>query len=386
MSQSLRIAFLVLVCSCSTNGPDPVPPEGPAPDGSAAAPEPDTTSLPASQRLHPEPVDSVADVPGSYVQPYALPGDISLITLGATNWGMGDYQLFRSCGLPTCVAETGQYDVIATNPAIGFAALSLVDATGTVRTTYVLDQLWRDSHGALVAIQLRPLLANAPGPTQLWWRLPAGTTAPSASSRLAANEPIAEPTRATALAAANSHAAIAGVFIRALPIYGDIDALTFANEAWTSNTAAGSYTAAYPYCLPWCFGETGGYELDLANAATGTGHLTLVPEGNPEAAHDYAVYAIWRAPDNTAAAIQLQRFDGVIASGPPFTLYRQWWPVVAEAQSGNTMCSTWTALAGYYRSQALLCGMSACWTLAPWYSAWAQYYDGLATAAGCYGS
>lgn len=27
--------------------------------------------------------------------------------------------------------------------------------------------------------------------------------------------------------------------------------------------------------------------------------------------------------------------------------------------------------------------MSACWPLSAWYSAWAQYYQGLADAAGC---
>ncbi|MGE5184115.1 MAG: hypothetical protein ACM31C_18725, partial [Acidobacteriota bacterium] len=64
---------------------------------------------------------------------------------------------------------------------------------------------------------------------------------------------------------------------------------------------------------------------DLANVATGTGQLSLVPAADPTAAHDYAVYAIFRASDGTPAAIQLQRFDGVVASGPPFTMYRPWW-------------------------------------------------------------
>jgi len=308
MSKKLGIACVLLLCSCSTNGPvedPPVPPQ----TGSADAP-PDTGALPATTRLVAEPVDSVADVPGTYVQPFALPGDISLITIEAPSYGMGSYQLYRSCGLPTCVAESGHYDLIATNPAIGFAALTLLDQTGTVRTTYVLDYLWRDDSGALVAIQLRPLLGNAAGPTQVWWRYGASTAPPPpppAHLALAAGEPMA------------------GVFVRALPIYGDIDAITLDEADWTETSATGTYAVAYPYCLPWCFGEAGDYVFDFASVATGTGHLSLIPAGNPGATHDYAVYAIWRAPDGTPAAIQLQRYDGVVPSGPPFTLYRQWW-------------------------------------------------------------
>jgi hypothetical protein len=41
------------------------------------------------------------------------------------------------------------------------------------------------------------------------------------------------------------------------------------------------------------------------------------------------------------------------------------------------------SLAAYYRIRALQCGMGACWPLSGWYSAWAQYYDGLAAAQGC---
>lgn len=342
MFQSTGIAFVIALCGCSTTAPDPA--GGGGGDSTAPPPSmPDAQTLPASERLHPEPVDSVADVPGSYVQPLALPGDVSLITLASPNWGQGSYQLYRSCGLPTCVPETGQYDIIATNPAIGFAALSLIDQTGSVRTTYVLDQLWRDSHGALVAIQLRPVLANAAGPTQMWWRLPGGTAAPTESATPTAPapapaEPAAPTESATPSAPAATDPAVGGVFVRALPLYGDIDALTLEETPWSHDRTSGSYEAAYPYCLPWCLGESGTYALDLANAATGTGHLSLVPAGNPAAAHDYAVYAIWRAPDNTAAAIQLQRFDGVVPSGPLFTLYRQWWtgaPVAPEPDGGD---------------------------------------------------
>ncbi len=378
MSQSFVIALLTAVCACSTNAPEPTG-AGDPPAPPAATPDPQ--ALPASERLHPEPVDSVADVPGSYVQPLALPGDVSLITLATPSWGQGSYQLYRSCGLPTCIPELGQYDIIATNPAIGFAALSLLDQTGTIRATYILDQLWRDSHGALVAIQLRPVLANATGPTQMWWRLPSTTAAPTQTA------PAPAPIELTAPSApSTTDPSLGGVFVRALPIYGDIDALTLDDAAWSHDHATGTYEAAYPYCLPWCLGESGDYALDLANPATGTGQLSLVPAGNAPAARDYAVYAIWRAPDNTAAAIQLQRIDGVIPTGPLFTLYRQWWTTALAARAPDATCTTLASLAAYYRGQALLCGTSACWSLAPWYSAWAQYYDGLARADGCYAS
>ena len=323
MSYRIGIALIMWLCGCSTTEPEPAPPAGWASGSAAPAPAPDTGSLPPTARLVPEPVDSVADVPGRYAQPFALPGQVSLITIDTPSYGMGSYELYRSCGVPNCILETGQYTIIATNPAIGFAALTLVDQTQTVRVTYVLDYLWRDSDGTLVAIQLRALLGNAAGPTQVWWRLPEDASGSgSAATRSIATEPSPPPTTLAAVAAPPS---VSGVFVRALPVYGDIGAIALEDEVWSGSAATGSYTASYPYCLPWCLGEDGGYELDLANAATGTGQLSLVPLGNPTAAHHYAVYAIWRAPDDTPVAIQLQRYDGVVPSGPPFTMYHQWW-------------------------------------------------------------
>lgn len=312
---------------------------GPSLDGDPTTPElgteepagPDAESLPASARLVPEPVDSVEDVPGRYAQPFALPGQISVIALGAPNFATGSYQLYRSCGVPTCVAESGQYHIVPTNPAIGFAALSLVDLTGTVRSTYILDLLWRDGEGRLVAIQLRALAGNTTGPTQVWWRLPDETQGQPVPAVATPSD--AEPSAVLAApAAAASKPVLAGVFVRALPVYGDIGAITIGEATWSEDAASGAYRAAYPYCLPWCLGEDGTYQLDLANVATGTGHLSLIPLGNPTAAHDYAVYAIWRTLDGTPAAIQLQRVDGVVPSGPVFTLYRQGGPARARRQ------------------------------------------------------
>src|SRR5512146_1870667 len=283
MSQRIGITLVIALCSCSTTGPDSPPPSGTPDTGvEQAPPAPDLGSLPSSARLVPEPVDSVEDVPGQYVQPLALPGQVSTITIGAPSFGLGSYDLYRSCGVPTCVPENGQYSIVAINAAIGFAALSLVDQSGTIRVTYILDYLWRDSGGALVAIQLRALIGNATGPTQVWWRLPDGTTAPTDGiGRTVA----AAPQPPVRVAAAGAKPSVAGVFVRALPIAGDVDAITLDDAVWSENTASGTFHASYPYCVPWCFGEDGDYELDLANIATGTGELSLVPAADPSGAH-----------------------------------------------------------------------------------------------------
>jgi hypothetical protein len=241
--------------------------------------------------------------------------------------------------------------------------------------------LWRDGDGELVALQLRALVGNTVGPTQVWWRLPDteqdGSNVPVTSMP---NEDV--PLQ---VFAAPAKPKLPGVFVRALPVYGDIGAITIDDNAWYEDTAIGTYSASYPYCLPWCFPESGGYELTIKNATTGTGRLSLVPAGNPTQAHDYAVYAIWRTSDGTVSAIQLQRIDGVVPSGPLFTLYRQWWTGsdAAAAPANVATCATWLGLAQYYQIRALQCGMGACWPMSPWYASWAQYYQGLADAAGC---
>lgn len=329
MTYRIGISLLALLCACSIQDPVPDPDPGAPAMGSAEEPaSPDAETLPAAARLIAEPVDSVEDVPGRYAQPFALPGQVSTITLGAPNFATGSYELFRSCGLPNCVPESGQYHIVPTNPAIGFAALSLVDQTGTVRSTYILDLLWRDGDGRLVAIQLRALFGNTTGPTQVWWRL-SDTHDDESPVPVTTEEPPIEADASDVIAAVTPRPALAGVFVRALPIYGDIGAITLDEASWTENVASGTYHAAYPYCLPWCLGEDGDYTLELSNLATGTGRLTLVPTGNQTRAHEYAVYAIWRSPDGAPAAIQLQRFDGVVPSGPVFTLYRQWWNTTA---------------------------------------------------------
>ena len=385
MTYRIRITLLISLCACSIQDPELASSSPSSEPGASEPASPDAESLPAAVRLIPEPVDSVEDLPGRYAQPFALPGQISVITIGLPNYAAGNYELYRSCGVPACLQETGRYHVVPTNPATGFAAISLVDQSGTVRTTYLLDFLWRDGEGRLVAVQLRALVGNATGPTQVWWRMPEDETEPPIEPAM--TPPTGDESPALRRAPADEDvdvATLGGVFVRPLPIYGDIGAITLGDAAWIETTATGTYDASYPYCLPWCVPETGDYELDLANATTGTGHLSLVPAADATAAHDYAVYAIWRALDGTAMAIQLQRLDGVVPSGSPFVMYRQWWTTsAAAAPSEVASCTVWRGLALYYQTRALQCGMGACWPLSPWYSAWARYYQGLADAAGC---
>lgn len=382
----LGIAAWVALCACSIDDPEQMP-EGPGSETDASEPaSPDAETLPPSARLVSEPVHSVEELPGRYAQPFALPGQVSVIRLDAPNLGAGDYELYRSCGLPTCVHELGRYHVVPTNPAIGFAALSLIDATGTLRNTYILDLLWRDGDGRLVAVQLRALVGNATGPTQVWWRLP-DEDRPEPPGERALGEPHereAAPVAFAAPASGDGMPQLGGVFVRPLPVYGDVGAITLGPAAWAEETAIGAYQASYPYCLPWCIPETGTYELELASVAIGSGRLSLAIDPDEDPVHEYVVYAIWRTLDGTATAIQLQRVDGVVPVGPPFTMYRQWWTgSAAAAPETPASCTVWRGLELYYRTRALQCGMSACWPLSPWYASWAQYYQGLADAAGC---
>ena len=126
------------------------------------------------------------------------------------------------------------------------------------------------------------------------------------------------------------------------------------------------------------------YQLELDNLATGTGRLKLIPTGNETAAHEYVVYGTWRAADNSATALQLQRIDGVVPSGPPFVVYRQWWTGnTAAPATESSSCSYLLGLVTYYRTRALQCGMSACYPLEPYYRSWQAYYESLAASAGC---
>ena len=379
MNNNLIIAAVLSFCACSITDPTPAPE---SPGTSVEQPtSPDAETLPASARLIPETVDSVEDVPGRYAQPFALPGQVSAITLAAPNFATGNYEVYRSCGVPICVREIGQYHIVPTNPAIGFAALSLVDSTGLVRSTYVLDLLWRDGDGNLVAIQLRQVLVNTTGPSQVWWRLPTDspdepTTPQRARRRTARARPprYRRARRGHRLTRGNGRSsaqAAARGCVRALASglrrhRRDHDRRKLADVEQHERGHVHDVVSVLPAVVPARIGK---YELTLRNPTTGTGHLSLIPTGNPTQAHDYVVYAIWRAPDGTPSAIQLQRFDGVVpsarcsrctASGGPAPARRPRHPrprtrrrarpgLASPATTGSARSSAEWAHAGRYR-------------------------------------
>jgi len=118
-------------------------------------------SVEALPFLAPTPVDTVEELPGDYYRPFALPGQISVLSLsaGATP-DSGEYSLYRSCGVPVCLPETGAYQAVPENPAVGYAfiTLSTDTAMGVLTDSYVIDALWRNRDDQLIALQARRIL------------------------------------------------------------------------------------------------------------------------------------------------------------------------------------------------------------------------------------
>ncbi len=111
--------------------------------------------------LEPAPVDNLDELPGDYYRPFALPGQISVVSLTAGSLPEeGEYNLFRSCGVPVCVPETGTYHAVPENPAVGFAFIRLSWKSGFAELTdsYIIDALWRNSDDELVALEMRRIL------------------------------------------------------------------------------------------------------------------------------------------------------------------------------------------------------------------------------------
>lgn len=373
MRQLIYIVCAMSLCGCEVSD---LGEESQQVDG------PDLLALPGEEVpetqaawLVPGDVESIADLPGRYYQPFALPGQISVMTLGAIAEGTGDYELYRSCGIPACIAESGSYHAVPENPAIGFAFFVLRSSVSAVPETYVVDLYWRGADDGIVALQVRQLLpTDSFGPTTIFWRIP-----PASPGTIGARSPNADP-RVLA-SAAQTPPDITGTFVRPLGVHGDIGALTFRNvDADDPTRIVGAYAAAYPYCLPWCFPEDGAFELEIANALTGTGVLRL-ESGSDE--KRYVVLAIWRTPQGIVGALQLQRSYEFGAVGPPFTMHRQWWtndPVVEAAAANSSACIYYQGLAEYYATRALQCAYSVCYPLSPVYGYWAEYYRGLAEA------
>lgn len=400
---SLNIVAFVVLCGCDMAAPEAAAPEAAAPE--AAPPRLDTPAVaghaaaePAALAaplplLEPTPVDDIADLPGEYYRPFALPGQFSSLMLYPLEQGQGEYTLYRSCGVPVCVPETGTYDAVGVNPAVGFAFLQFRSEHGLV-DTYLLDFFWRDASGEVVAVQMRRLLpGDLKGPSFVMWRYPEPDSEPIERT---AEVPELEPTVYPAIASVTESPApgLASVYVRPLPPPGEIAALTLGEPSWQDGVGTGGYQVARPYCLPWCFPEVGQYEIDLANPLTGSGWLTLRSASSSDAPVSYLVDGIWRNPVGDIVALQLQRVHAGGILGAPFFLYRQWWdaagidaaslpepppvPIAAAGAGDSALCVYYQNMETYYRTRALQCAYSACYPMSPYYGWWANYYRELA--------
>jgi hypothetical protein len=386
MRQFAYVATFFALCACEGASPAGGP-EPRAPEVDTGVPQiPVSPEQPESARLVPTTVESVDDLPGRYVRPFALPGQVSTLTLGAIDNGAGAYELHRSCGVPNCLGEQGTYHAVPENPAVGFAFFSLQPAGSTsVPETYIIDLLWRSAGGDVVALQVRRLYANdAIGLPQVFWRLPDAPATPRLLEDETADGGSAPAvTPGAADAPGELYPELPGIYVRALPVPGDIGALTLGAATWQNGGATGTYQASYPYCLPWCIPESGTYHLEIASAITGTGRLEIERSGEDTGGATYVVLAIWRDLQGHITALQLQRVWGPGLVGAPFVMYRQWWTAASGSgpadDAGETgACAYYQALAQYFHIRALQCAYSVCYPLSPVYGYWAQYYDQLA--------
>lgn len=173
-NQVIKITLLTFLCACSVGAGDDIDSEL-APDlgfeaADRGAAEPETLPDPVAN-LVPEPIASVDELPGDWYRPFALPGQVSYLVLAPPQLGIGEYNGFRSCGVPICYGITGSYHAVPENPAVGFAFLQLRPAgSPTFSEIYILDHFWRAGDGTLVAVQARRLYeGGAPGlPFQLY--------------------------------------------------------------------------------------------------------------------------------------------------------------------------------------------------------------------------
>ncbi len=418
----------ILLCACDV---DPVADAPTDRAGATPASLPDLSELalpvaPSAPAAVPlltsTPVESVADLPGDYYRPFSLPGQVSLLSLASVEPGSdGDYELFRSCGVPVCVPESGRYHAVPQNPAVGFAFVQLSAGGVAAPDTYILDAAWRSDDGAIAALQMRRLLpGDIVGAPFLMFRIPVGD-----------GDAMPEPAALPAPVAAIDD--FPGVYVRALVPYGEVGALTFDEPAWTDGTAVGTYRAAQPYCLPWCLPETGTYSMRLDSQVLGSGELTLIPDANPAHTRNYRIDAAWRSwATGEITALQMRTRYAAGITSPPFLMYRQWWtaddPVAqvanelteaelvrdaelepdvaaaivarrasdglfsdavavaraadssADAAIDTALCEYYRGLQEYYAIRALQCAYSVCYPLSPWYGYWANYYMELADA------
>ena len=111
MKQLMVMAVMLALCNCDESVPaGGVDGAGEAPDAADADPPADDPDAPRAER------------PGTWSQPFALPGQISTLTIEPdpeVEPSSGSYALYRSCGVPNCVAEAGTYHAVPENPAVG---------------------------------------------------------------------------------------------------------------------------------------------------------------------------------------------------------------------------------------------------------------------------
>ncbi len=167
MTRTIAIIGIWVMSACSTDGSGL--PAGEIDDGNSAPGIPGAfasadwspASVEGQLTLEPTPVDTVEELPGDYYRPFALPGQISVLSLSAgSSPGTGEYNLYRSCGVPVCLPETGTYQAVSENPAVGdaFITFSTTTAMGVVTDSYLIDALWRNQDDQLVALATRRVL------------------------------------------------------------------------------------------------------------------------------------------------------------------------------------------------------------------------------------
>jgi len=98
------------------------------------------------------PVTTLSGLAGTYARiSYPIPsGEMSTMSLSALQNGDGRYSRLIYRGS----LESGTYHAIPENPAIGFAAINFIPASGP-SANYIIDGIRRDVWGRITTIQLR---------------------------------------------------------------------------------------------------------------------------------------------------------------------------------------------------------------------------------------
>lgn len=139
--------------------------------GACGASEDADATVEGLRGVYGEEPDRLDGLPGSYARAAWLvqPGELVTLTLRdddpRPDSSIGRYlRTTRSCALPGCGAEQGDYYAIPTNPAIGWALISLRPGGERPDTNYIIDRLWRASAGdSITALRLKKLTDDGIG-------------------------------------------------------------------------------------------------------------------------------------------------------------------------------------------------------------------------------